>query len=374
MPTIGILGGGQLARMLVQAASVMGVEVVIFANRQDEPALSIVPRYLIGSWDDEDLLRQFASMCDVVTLESDAVPVEILRKIEASGVRVLASSAMVEQIRDKLIQKRRMQQAGIAVPRFRNVLVGSDLLEAAAEFGFPLMLKARTDSYDGHGNTIIRRAHDIEPALQKMEGRELMVEEKVGFLRELAVVVARDQEDEIRAYPVVETVQKDNICQIVRCPASIDEATAYRATEMAVAAVRAVDGVGVFGVEMFEIDDNEVLFNEIAPHPHPAGIYTIEGTITSQFENHLRAILGYPLGDVAQIAPATVTINILGERSGTVNPDALKNALQVGGTHVHLYGRGEILPGRRMGHITVLGYNTDGAEKVGRLALSKLNL
>lgn len=374
MPTIGILGGGQLARMLVQAASVMGVEVVIFANRQDEPALSIVPRYLIGSWDDEELLRQFASMCDVVTLESDAVPVEILRKIEASGVRVLASSAMVEQIRDKLIQKRRMQQAGIAVPRFRNVLVGSDLLEAAAEFGFPLMLKARTDSYDGHGNTIIRRAHDIEPALQKMEGRELMVEEKVGFLRELAVVVARDQEDEIRAYPVVETVQKDNICQIVRCPASIDEATAYRATEMAVAAVRAVDGVGVFGVEMFEIDDNEVLFNEIAPHPHPAGIYTIEGTITSQFENHLRAILGYPLGDVAQIAPATVTINILGERSGTVNPDALKNALQVGGTHVHLYGRGEILPGRRMGHITVLGYNTDGAEKVGRLALSKLNL
>jgi 5-(carboxyamino)imidazole ribonucleotide synthase len=360
--------------MLVQAASVMGVEVVIFANRQDEPALSIVPRYLIGSWDDEELLRQFASMCDVVTLESDAVPVEILRKIEASGVRVLASSAMVEQIRDKLIQKRRMQQAGIAVPRFRNVLVGSDLLEAAAEFGFPLMLKARTDSYDGHGNTIIRRAHDIEPALQKMEGRELMVEEKVGFLRELAVVVARDQEDEIRAYPVVETVQKDNICQIVRCPASIDEATAYRATEMAVAAVRAVDGVGVFGVEMFEIDDNEVLFNEIAPHPHPAGIYTIEGTITSQFENHLRAILGYPLGDVAQIAPATVTINILGERSGTVNPDALKNALQVGGTHVHLYGRGEILPGRRMGHITVLGYNTDGAEKVGRLALSKLNL
>lgn len=374
MPTIGILGGGQLARMTAQAASVMDVDVVIFANRPDEPALKIVPRHVVGSWEDEDLLREFASMCDVVTLENDAVPAGILAKLETYGTKVLASPATVDQIRDKLIQKRRMQQAGLAVPRFKNVLVGSDLLEAAAEFGFPLMLKARTAGYDGHSNLIIRRAHDIEPALQKLEGRELMVEENVAFLRELAVIIARDEAGEIRTYPVVETVQKDNICQIVRCPASIDEATAYRATEMAVEAVRAVDGVGVFGVEMFEIADNEVLFNEIAPHPHAAGIYSIEGTITSQFENHLRAILGYPLGDVAQIAPATVTINILGERSGKPNPDALKNAMQVGGTHIHLYGRTEIQPGRRMGHITVLGYNTDGAEKVGRLALSKLNL
>jgi 5-(carboxyamino)imidazole ribonucleotide synthase len=143
---------------------------------------------------------------------------------------------------------------------------------------------------------------------------------------------------------------------------------------MAVKAVEAIDGVGTFGVELFELPDNQVIYNEIAPRPHNSGHYTIEGTITSQFENHVRAVLGYPLGDIAQIAPATVMINILGERNGTPNPDALKEMLQVGGTHVHLYGKSEVRVGRKMGHITVLGYNTDGAEKVARLALSKLIL
>jgi 5-(carboxyamino)imidazole ribonucleotide synthase len=374
MPKIGIFGGGQLAKMTVQAASVMDVETLIFANKADEPALKISPNRLIGAWDDETLLKEFAQSCDVITLESEFVPVEILQKVESYGTAVFASSKTIEQMRDKLTQKRRMQQAGIDVPRFKNVQVGSDILEASVEFGFPLMLKARTLGYDGYGNRVIRRAHDIEPALQKFAGRELMVEEMVNFVRELAVIVARGQDGSIRAYPVVETIHKNNICHIVRCPASIDEAVAGLANDMAIAAVEAIDGVGVFGVEMFEVADNQVLFNEIAPRPHNSGHYTIEGTITSQFENHVRAILGWPLGDVAQIAPATVMMNILGERNGEPNPQALKEALQVGGTHIHIYGKAELRTGRKMGHITVLGYSTDGAEKVARLALSKLQL
>ena len=374
MPTIGIFGGGQLAKMTTQASSVMDIETVVFANKPDEPALKIAPKHLIGQWHDDNLLQQFAEMCDVVTLESEFVPVEILKRVEELGTPVYASSHTVEQVRDKLVQKRRMQQAGIDVPRFRPILIGSDVLEASAEYGFPLILKARTLGYDGYGNVTIRRAHDIEPALEKLKGRELMAEEMVNFVRELAVIVTRGQDGDFRVYPVVETIQKNHICHIVRCPASIEESTAALATEMAVKAVEAIDGVGTFGVELFELPDNQVIYNEIAPRPHNSGHYTIEGTITSQFENHVRAVLGYPLGDVAQIAPATVMINILGERNGTPNPDALKEMLQVGGTHVHLYGKSEVRVGRKMGHITVLGYNTDGAEKVARLALSKLNL
>lgn len=374
MTRIGIFGGGQLAKMTAQAASTLDIETLIFANKAIEPALKVTPHHMIGAWDDDDLLKQFAQQCDVVTLESEFVPVDILQRVEELGTPVYASSETVEQVRDKLIQKRRMQSAGIAVPRFKKVMVGSDILEASVEYGFPLMLKARTLGYDGYGNALIRRAHDIEPALEKLQGRELMVEEMVNFVRELAVIVARDADGNIRNYPVVETVQKDNVCHIVRCPAAIDEAAAYRATEMAIEAVKAIDGVGVFGVEMFEIADEDVLFNEIAPRPHNSGHYSIEGIITSQFENHVRAVLGLPLGDVAQIAPATVMINILGEREGDPNPDAVRNVLQVGGTHVHLYGKTQVRVGRKMGHITVLGYNTDGAEKVARLALSKLNL
>jgi 5-(carboxyamino)imidazole ribonucleotide synthase len=374
MPTIGIFGGGQLAKMTAQAASVLNVDTVVFATDDNEPALKVTPHHLIGAWDDDDLLQKFAGICDVITLESEFVPVEILKRIEELGTVVYPPSETVDQVRDKLTQKRRMQQAKIDVPRFKKVMVGSDILDAAAEFGFPLMLKARTLGYDGYGNAVIHRAHDIEPALKKFEGRELLVEEMVTFVRELAVMVARSKDGTIRTYPVVETIQKNNVCHIVRCPASIDESTAHLASQMAVQAVEAIDGVGTFGVEMFEIFGNQVLFNEIAPRPHNSGHYTIEGTITSQFENHVRAILGWPLGDVAQIAPATVMINILGERQGEPNPDALAELLQVGGTHVHLYGKTEVRAGRKMGHVTVLGYSTDGAEKVARLALSKLNL
>jgi len=374
MTKIGIFGGGQLAKMTAQAASVLNIETLIFANEANEPALKVTPHHLIGAWDDEDLLKQFAESVDVVTLESEFVPVDILQKVESYGTPVYASSETVEQVRDKLVQKRRMQQAGIDGPRFKKVMVGSDVLEASTEFGFPLMMKTRTLGYDGYGNQLIRRAHDIEPALQKFEGRELMVEEMVNFVRELAVIVARSADGSVRAYPVVETIQKNNVCHIVRCPAAIEEDVARLANDMAIQAVEAIDGVGVFGVEMFEVADGQVLFNEIAPRPHNSGHYTIEGTITSQFENHVRAILGLPLGDVAQIAPATAMINILGEREGEPNPDALNDVLRVGGTHVHLYGKDQVRPGRKMGHITVLGYNTDGAEKVARLALSKLNL
>jgi 5-(carboxyamino)imidazole ribonucleotide synthase len=374
MAKLGILGGGQLAKMTAQAASVLNIDTVIFAPEADTPAAQVTPYYLVGQWHDANLLRQFASQCTVVTLESEFVDVAILQQIEEFGTPVYAAPATIAQVQDKLTQKRTMQAAGIPVPRFRNVQTAATVLEAAEEFGFPLILKARRNGYDGYGNVTLRRSADIPEALERLIGRELMVEEFVPFVRELAIMVARSRNGKMQFYPVVETIQQNHICHLVRCPASIDESTAYRVTEIAKLAVEAIQGVGVFGIELFELANGEVLYNELAPRPHNSGHYTIEGTITSQFENHVRAVMGWPLGDVAQIAPATTMVNILGDRSGTINPDALRDALSVEGAHIHLYGKREVRPGRKMGHITALGYTTDGAEGVARLALSKVKL
>ncbi len=374
MATLGILGGGQLAKMTAQAASVLGIRVVIFAQKDDEPALDVTPHHIIGAWEDDALLQQFAKACDVITLESEFVDIPLLRRIESFGTRVYPSPSTLEKIQDKLDQKRTMQNAGIDVPRFKKVSVPTDILEASVEFGFPLVVKARRNGYDGYGNAVVNRAHEVQLALEKLQGRELMVEAHIPFVRELAVMIARDRNGNMREYPVVETVQKNGICHTVRCPAPIDEASAVYAIDLAKRAVEAVDGVGVFGVELFEGAMNYIVFNEIAPRPHNSGHYTIEGTITSQFENHVRAVMGLPLGDIAQIAPATVMLNILGERNGTPHPTALDEALSVEGAHIHLYGKQEVRVGRKMGHITVLGYDIQGAENVAKLVMSKLKL
>lgn len=374
MTRLGIFGGGQLAKMTAQAASVLGIETVIFAPEADCPAAQVTPHLIVGDWRDAALLEDFARRCDVVTLESEFVDVDLLEQVSAHGTPVYPTPHTVTQVQDKLVQKRTMQAAGIPVPRFMNVQTAADVMSAVEAFGFPVVLKARRNGYDGYGNVTIRRSADVPAALERLKGRELMAEEYVPFVRELAIMAVRDRQGTMKFYPVVETVQQNHICHIVRCPASIEEATAIRATEIAEKAVTAIDGVGVFGIELFELDNGEVIYNEIAPRPHNSGHYTIEGTITSQFTNHVRAVLGYALGDTAQIAPATVMLNILGERSGTPNPDALNEALATEGVHIHLYGKREVRVGRKMGHLTILGYNTQDAENLGRLALSRLHL
>lgn len=371
MPTIGLFGGGEAAKMIVQAASILNVETVIFATQEDEPALKIAPRRVIGSWNDEALLTEFAQQCDLVTLQDGAVPLDVLKRVDALGATVMPSLATLDNLTDKLLQKRKMQQLGLPTPRFDKVMVGSDILEAASEFGFPLLLKTRTERPEGTDSVLIRRAHDVESALETLSGQALLVEDVLTVARELSMVLVRGQDGEMRNYPVSEITQQNGALYSVLCPASVEEETAYRAMEIAVQAVQALEGVGVFHVALYETADGEVLLKDIAPYPHNAGYYTIEGIITSQFENHLRAVLGWPLGDVAQIAPATAMLNIVAGPHA-MRSDALPALLSVGGTHVHWYGKPHAA-GRKMGHITVLGYNTDGAEKVGRLALSKLD-
>jgi 5-(carboxyamino)imidazole ribonucleotide synthase len=256
------------------------------------------------------------------------------------------------------------------------------------------VLKARRNGYDGYGNATVRTPDEIAPACERLgwPERALLVEAWVPFRRELAVMVARGRGGECVVYPVVETIQRNHICHVVRAPAAIDPALATRAAALAQRAVEAVDGVGVFGVELFEIaaagdggdgqggaadsdgQAGDILYNEIAPRPHNSGHYTIEGCVTSQFENHLRAVLGLPLGGAEMVAPAAVMVNLLGTKMGPAVAEGLADALAVPGAHVHIYGKPTARVGRKMGHVTALGQTLAEAETTARAAADAISL
>jgi 5-(carboxyamino)imidazole ribonucleotide synthase len=271
-----------------------------------------------------------------------------------------------------------MQSVGIPLPPFCAVESIAQVEALGSEWGYPLMLKARRDGYDGYGNATIPTPDDIQAAWERLggdTGRLLLAEAFVPFAYELAVMVVRGRDGTARAYPVVETVQQNHICHVVRAPATvITRQQSLQATSLALAAVQAIDGIGVFGVELFLLHDGAIWFNEIAPRPHNSGHYTIEACLTSQFENHLRAILGWPLGDTQLIAPYAVMVNVLGRRNGPARGDAPRKALTLGNAHVHIYGKRESRIGRKMGHVTVLGGDMRTAEDQARRAVELIEL
>ncbi len=371
MMRLGILGGGQLAQMMTQAAISLGLETAIFERKPDSPAARITQHHMDGDWNDPSLIFEFASMCDAVTLENEFVDADVLRRIASAGIPMYPTCDTLATIQDKLRQKEAMQAAGVPVPAFRGVESTADVIAAGEAMGWPLVLKARREGYDGYGNATLQAAADIDSAWAKLgaaNGRELLVEAWVPFVRELAVMVLRGRDGEVRTYPVVETVQQNHICHIVRAPAQVDSAVVAKTLEIAKQAVEAVDGVGVFGVEVFELADGSVLYNEMAPRPHNSGHYTIEGCVTSQFENHIRAVMGWSLGGTALVAPAAVMVNTLGSRQGAAKADAAKAALGVQGAHVHIYQKRDVRIGRKMGHVTALGDSITEAEAIAQNA------
>ncbi len=376
MIKLGILGGGQLAQMLTQAAISLGVETAIFERTPDSPAARLTQHSIVGKWDDEAALSAFAELCDAVTLENEFVDAGVLRRLEAMGLPVYPTSATLAAIQDKLLQKEAMAAAGLPVPAFCAVESPDDVLAAANDFGYPCVLKARRDGYDGYGNATLKSPDDVETAWRKLSkgDRTLYVEAFVPFVRELAVMIVRGRDGEMNSYPVVETVQQNHICHVVRAPAPVAADVAEKATSIAQKAVEAVNGVGIFGVELFLLDDSEIVYNEIAPRPHNSGHYTIEGCVTSQFENHIRAVLGWPLGKTDLRAPAVVMVNILGRRNGAVHPNSIQAALAVPDAHIHLYGKRDSRSGRKMGHVTVLADTVEKAELAARQAAEAVDL
>jgi len=356
--------------MLTQAAVSLGLDTAIYDTAPDSPASRLTQTHTIGAWDDLDALRAFAAGCDVLTLENEFVFAQPLSDLAATGVQIYPPPATLATIQDKFRQKQAIQSAGLPVPQFAAVESPDEVRQFALTQGYPLVLKIRYGGYDGYGNATVRTPDDLDATWAKLAkpGRRLMVEQWVGFERELAVMVVRGRDGQTAVYPVVETVQQHHICHVVRAPADISAQQADLASDLARSAVETVGGVGVFGVEVFAMPDGTVIYNEIAPRPHNSGHYTIEACATSQFENHIRAVMGWPLGDIKLRAPAAVMVNIFGKRNGYTDPHAIRPALSVPGATLHIYGKREVRIGRKMGHVTVLASTLAEAESVARAA------
>ncbi|MCC7366030.1 MAG: 5-(carboxyamino)imidazole ribonucleotide synthase [Dehalococcoidia bacterium] len=346
-----MVGGGQLARMSSQAAIGLGLSLRVLSDRPEDSAALVAARTTTGPVDDLAALRAFAAECDVVTFDHELVPPAHLVALEAEG-HVLRPGPRTQRFaQDKAHQRAVLGALGIPVPL--NRLVGSvdELAMFGDELGWPVVLKAVTGGYDGRGVWVFDDPRNAAHLFAS--GREFLVETFLPLDRELAVLVARRPDGESVVYPVVESVQVDGMCREVIYPAPISSEVAEHARGLALNVAAAVDAVGVIACELFLVGEH-VLLNEIAVRPHNSGHFTIEGCVTSQFENHIRAVLDWPLGVTTPTAPAAVMVNVVGGSTGADPVANLSAALAVPGAHIHLYGK-EARPGRKLGHVTALG-------------------
>jgi 5-(carboxyamino)imidazole ribonucleotide synthase len=356
---VGIVGGGQLGRMLALAAHRMGIQTQILANAPQESAAQ-VSQALIGNLEDPQLLGVLAKGADVLTVENEWVDGTVLAAISQQyNLPIWPHPQTLSWIQDKYLQRKHLEEHHLPVPIFHRVETYAELLAFAEAYGPTVVLKTRTQGYDGQGTAILRPDSNGEAIWNQFARQPLMVEQHIPFERELAVLVARAPSGQIKSYPVVETQQVGAICHTVLAPAAIPTALQEQAAQLAQAAVEAVQGVGITAVELFQEANGKLWINELAPRPHNSGHFTIEGCVTSQFEQHLRAILDWPLGSTALVRPVAVMVNILGEvqASTTIDPSPL---LALEDVHFHWYGKAA-RPGRKLGHITVLGDNLEAA-------------
>ncbi|MBX7259331.1 MAG: 5-(carboxyamino)imidazole ribonucleotide synthase [Candidatus Hydrogenedentes bacterium] len=359
VPRLGVIGGGQLAKMTAAAAASFGCEVVVFERQDDFPAHSLDTHAIIGDWDcPEDLLR-LAPLVDVITLENEFVSADALSVLADNRHTILPSAETLMMVQDKYVQKSVFAQAGLPLAQFAD----APSMEDVRRFDFPAVLKKRRNSYDGKGNATVLTEGELSAAWKTLDGDRcpLYVERLYPFAAELAIIVTRGRGGESVQYPVVETINREHICHVVKAPADVSPTTKAQVAEYAKRAVAAIGGVGSFGVEFFLSANGTVVLNEIAPRVHNTGHYTIEACVCSQFENHVRAILGWPLGSTAMVSPGAAMVNLLGYGDGPGTPVGLEQALGVQGAHIHIYGKARSARGRKMGHVTALGASADEA-------------
>lgn len=359
-----MVGGGQLARMTHQAAIPLGQCLRVLAVSPDDPAAQVSPDVVIGSHTDIDALRRAAAGATALTFDHEHVPTDLLHTLVAEGVTVLPPPEALVYAQDKLVMRRRLSDLGAPVPRFREVTDVDDVDAFAAEVGARagggVVVKTIRGGYDGRGVVL---ADDLAAARDAVagylaDGVPVLLEERVQMRRELAVLVARSPFGQGAAWPVVETVQRQGICVTVLAPApGLSEDVAAQAEQLGLRIADQLGVVGVLAVELFETDDGALVVNELAMRPHNSGHWTQNGSVTSQFEQHLRAVLDYPLGDTRPLAPVTVMANVLGaEHAPAMGMDERVHHLfgRMPDVHVHLYGKDE-RPGRKIGHVNVLG-------------------
>lgn len=365
---VAMVGGGQLARMTHQSAIALGQSLRVLAVSPDDPAAQVSPDVVIGSHTDLDALRRAADGADALTFDHEHVPTELLHTLVAEGVSVLPAPEALVCAQDKLVMRRRLADMGAPVPRFAEVATLTDVDDFAARIGGPLVVKTVRGGYDGRGVVLADDLAGARAAVERYlaDGVPVLLEERVPMRRELAALVARSPYGQGAAWPVVETVQRQGICVTVLAPApGLSDELSSEAEQLGLEIAEKLGVAGVLAVELFETGDGKLLVNELAMRPHNSGHWTMNGSVTSQFEQHLRAVLDYPLGDTRPIAPVTVMANVLGaaQAPAMAMDERVHHVFgRIPEAHVHLYGKDE-RPGRKIGHVNVLGDDVESVRE-----------
>lgn len=357
---LGILGSGQLARMTAMAANEFGIETHIFCpDAALSPAEHVATKTIKGKFTELEALLKFCSDCDFITLENEFINQAILEAIEEHFPgKLYPSSKTFKKIGDKISEKNEFLKAGILVVPFAKVKAPNDVRVFAKTHGYPLVLKSAKGGYDGYGNLTIKSENEIEEKFSQLKG-ELLVEAFIDTLSELAIMIARNQAGEMAVYPIAHTMQENHICHFVSVPAQISAEIENEIIRNAQLAMKAIDAIGIFAFEFFLTKNNDLYLNESAPRPHNSGHYSIEGCVTSQFENHVRSVLNLPLGKTDLRAPHVLMLNLLGTQNAPAELINASTFLSIQDGHLHLYGKKISKVGRKMGHFTLLGSDRD---------------
>ncbi len=372
---LGVLGGGQLGKMLALAGSVWNVKTAILDEHDDMPAAPICHRFVEGDFRNKEDVLRFGRSVDVLTIEIEQVNIEALETLENEGRKIFPRAAVLRVIQDKLVQNEFIKINGFPKPRFSGYANAAAVLAAieSKELSFPFVQKTRLFGYDGRGVRVIRSESDLRQLLND----PCVVEEMVLIQKELSVVVARNGHGDVVAYDPVEMVfdKQVNLVDYILCPADLSLPIKLQAQEFACRMIKELDMVGVLAVEMFLDLNNKLWINELAPRPHNSGHHTIESCVTSQYEQHLRAIFNLPLGSTAIKTPS-IMMNLLGEPnySGPVRYEGLTECLAVDGVKIHIYGKKETKPFRKMGHVTILDSDLESARKKAVWVRNKLKV
>jgi len=345
--TIGIFGGGQLGRMTAQAAASLGIKTIIFTDTMGSPAADVVAETIVGNYADKTLLQEFADKCDVISFEFENIPAEAAAFVEAQG-KLFPGTKVLETCQDRVLEKQFLADAGIPVAPFKAVTTQAELERAIMEIGVPCVLKTARFGYDGKGQVIIHDASEVAAAWTALQTDHAILEAFVEFEREASVIVARNKKGVEACYPIVENIHENHILKTTIAPADVTGDLQDKANQVALKIADAIGLVGLLAVELFLTADGNLVVNELAPRPHNSGHWTMDGAATSQFEQFVRAICNLPLGATDVVTPTRME-NLLGD--GILNLD---DALATPGARLHLYGKADIKPGRKMGHINYL--------------------
>jgi len=360
---LGIIGGGQLGMMLTEAAQNMKDEIskiIVLDPTENCPASKVGAEQIIADFKDENAIKKLSELSDIITYEIESGDSNVLKKLE-ERTEISPSPDTLKTIQDKLLQKQFLQKNGIPVAEFATIGNREELDQMIDKMGLPLLLKIRKDAYDGRGNYMINSKSEIDDALDLFSGKSLMVEKFIKFEKEVSVIAARNTKGEIATYPVVENIHENNILKMTIAPARVSENVKKQAEQIAEKTMEVLHGAGVFGIEMFVTSDDEVLINEIAPRVHNSGHHTLQSSDTSQFEQHLRAILGMNLGDPSIKSP-TIMYNILGPITFQGEYNVLcpkKNNI-----FLKMYGKLESKPQRKIGHINIVDKDNSGMNEL----------